>query len=134
MKQDFQAGVDSIYNAIVAAGATPSSKNPADIANSITNNLSNASLGNLVSSGKVNIATGSIAYPGNIVIAASYGASGNAYYPNIGGTNIDNECKAISTGTRIGFVRNTGWPDGHIGCAAYLIHTTCNVSGVLVIS
>ena len=35
MKQDFQAGVDSIYNALVAAGATPGSKDPADIVSAI---------------------------------------------------------------------------------------------------
>ena len=38
MKQDFQAGVDSIYNALVAAGATPSSKDPADLVSAITTN------------------------------------------------------------------------------------------------
>ena len=40
MKQDFQAGVDSIYNALVAAGATPGSKNPADIVGAINSGMS----------------------------------------------------------------------------------------------
>ena len=49
MKTDFQAGVDSIYNAIVAAGATPGSKNPADLASAITTKLG-VSLTDLASS------------------------------------------------------------------------------------
>ena len=39
MKQDFQAGVDSIYNALVAAGATPGSKDPADIVGAINSGM-----------------------------------------------------------------------------------------------
>ena len=35
MRQSFQDGVDSIYDALVAAGATPGSKNPADLVSGI---------------------------------------------------------------------------------------------------
>ena len=37
MRQSFQDGVDSIYNAIVGQGTTPSGKTPADLVNAIKN-------------------------------------------------------------------------------------------------
>ena len=48
LQQSFQDGVDTLYNACVSAGQTPTDKSPSSIANAIkniTNNVSVSSLG-----------------------------------------------------------------------------------------
>lgn len=55
MKSDFQAGVDTIYNACVNAGSTPTAKTPAAIASAINSNLKLQVLSNITRTGGNNL-------------------------------------------------------------------------------
>lgn len=82
LREAFQAGVDAVYNAVVAEGVTPASSTPTDIAAAI------AIIRNGGTAAAADIVAGKTAYSGKILLTGTRAASSTYTFPanDTGGT------------------------------------------------